>query len=221
MDIVPILATIILISTLITLIVAIASYMTFRIKEKRKQAAAAQSTEYVAAEYVEGQETSEKEETSTKIPEAVAAVPLSVTPVESATPAANPPAVTPVVIAVQPAQQYTQPAAPVQSVPATQPFSQPAYPQAQQQAQPTTQTDPYGMPFPYMPSPRTPQFSGAQAAFMKGFGPENQPPADEGQQNPESNQYAPPPAMRRFTPPEQKPRQQPPQSYKDDSPAWK
>ena len=221
MDIVPILATIILISTLITLIVAIASYMTFRIKEKRKQAAMAQSTEYIAAEYVEGQETSEKAETSTKIPDTLAAAPLPVTPVESAIPATNPPVVAPVVIAVQPAPQYTQPAAPAQPVPATQPFGQPAYPQAQQQAQPPAQADPYGMPFPYMPSPRAPQFSGAQAAFMKGFGPENQPPVEEGKQNPESSQYAPPPTMRRFTPPEQKPRQQPPQSFKDDSPAWK
>ena len=38
MDIVPILSTIILIATVITLIVAISSYMVFRIKEKRREA---------------------------------------------------------------------------------------------------------------------------------------------------------------------------------------
>ena len=37
MDVIPILSTIILVSTLITLIVAIASYFVFRIKEKRKK----------------------------------------------------------------------------------------------------------------------------------------------------------------------------------------
>ncbi len=36
MDVVPILSTVILIATLITLVVAVASYLVFRIKEKRK-----------------------------------------------------------------------------------------------------------------------------------------------------------------------------------------
>ncbi len=40
MEIVPILSTVILIATVITLVVAIASYMTFRIKEKRREARA-------------------------------------------------------------------------------------------------------------------------------------------------------------------------------------
>ncbi len=235
MDIVPILSTIILISTLITLIVAIASYMTFRIKEKKKQAQMAEFSEVFSADLAELQETAPADNSApVHTPEAVVVTPLvtgqpSQPPAPVTTVVVSPPVVmaTPMPSAPPeqfPAQQQPLPQSPYPAQPMTQPqqySGQMSYAPGQQQ-QPPPYQDPYGIPFSNQPPPRAPQFSGAQAAFMKGFGPENQPPQDDERLNIQNQgDYGQQPAMRRFTPPEQKPRQQPPQIRSDDSPTWK
>ncbi len=216
MDIVPILSTIILVSTLITLIVAIASYMTFRIKEKKKQAALAEFSEVFSSDLAELQEASPVD----NLPPVHTSQPVVATP--------------PVVL------QSPQSPAPITTGVVTPPvmMSAPVEPAAQPQPQPQTQQygghlsavpgqqqapaqDPYGMPYPNQQPPRTPQFTGAAAAFMKGFGNEPQPQQENTRQPPPPADYGQPPALRRFTPPDAKPRPQPQQSYNDDSPAWK
>ncbi|MBD3166581.1 hypothetical protein GF324_08280 [bacterium] len=62
MDIVPILSTIILIATIITLIVAVASYLVFRIKERAREARAAAARRQKAAEGEPEPETEEYED---------------------------------------------------------------------------------------------------------------------------------------------------------------
>lgn len=233
MDLVPILSTIILISTLITLIVAGASYMTFRLKEKRKQAQMAQLSEVFSADLAELQESDPsvgQTFLSVEMNPPAAAPPPPVNTSQGA-----PPTVIvqpPVVVGVP---MMGQAAPPMQQMPRqVAPQMQPQVAQTPQyEAQPTPQggmpmEDPYGMQYQprQPPAPPSPQYSGAQAAFMKGFDGQQQTPSgasgSETQPTPQpGSEYGPPVAMRRFTPPEAKPRPEAPQNYGNDSPAWK
>ncbi len=213
MDVVPILSTIILISTIITLIVAVASYMTFRVKERRKQQASA----LIALETVDEDGMGEivempVEDAQASQPQAQAPAPAPVqaTPTSTTTVVVNQP---PVVVGMPyPMQQQNMPPQ----------GAGPGYPQAQQgYPQSTPQYDAY--PPQLMPPPQPePTYSGAQAAFMKSFGgAPDSPPApvqQPGTVGPDGTPFT----MRRFAMPE--PRQAKPKqsdSYHDETPSWK
>ena len=232
MDIVPILSTIILIATIITLIVAIASYMTFRVKEKRKQAAMAEFHEVF---YEEIRTPTDNSETLTAVeparlgstPPAPVQAPPAIT-MEASAPVGAPPvhtpapttaaAVHPPMIAAEPygtlapfnpsqPQGYEPPASP----PASPHISVPAAPPSAGTSQYPTPAQPSDMP----PPPAS-RYSGAQAAFVQSFGEPPQsgypPPQPDGQRG----------AMRLFTPPENRPpRKETPEGYQDDNPSWK
>jgi hypothetical protein len=227
MDIVPILSAIILISTLITLVVAIASYMTFRIKEKRKQAAMAEFSEVFSADLAALQDTqppptaaswSESEGTATAPVEVVTTQPPAViTPPGVITPpvvvAAPVQMMAPQMQALQPYPQMAQ-----QPAPGMMPQQQ-GYPP---QAMPPQQVDPYSQQQYQPQAPPQQQYSDAQAAFLKGFDVPPPPPQAPGQ-SPQGADYGQSAGMRRFTVPEKKPRQEPPRDFGGggDAPAWK
>jgi len=188
MDVVPILSTIILIATIITFIVAVASYMTFRVKEKKKQAALAEAR-LTAASNSDG---SEFDEGTIEIEQISAPAPLPVA-VQASAPVAQPS----VIVNVQAPQAYPMPEMSQQVVAAQQ--------LAEQSPQPQYAPEP----------PPGPAYSGAQAAFMKGFGGQTPPP-------PPHSQGAPAPTMRRFTMPEARPTQkQAPENSHHETPSWK
>jgi len=249
MDVVPILSTIILVSTIITLIVAIASYMTFRVKEKKKQAAMAQFQDVFAEDMKalmdEGGDTMTVVEPAKAAPASAEGVislpprpveatpPVVSTPPVAVAPPAPAPATTTVVVqqppvvvgmpyAAQPPypqfQGYPpQPQDYAQQPPAQGTQPQQAYPQQSQQVPgyPPQQPQQGGynqQPYP-PPPPPDPLYSGAQAAFMKSFGGQNQlPPPPDAQGG----------SLRKFSMPDNRqPRKEPPPSFGEETPSWK
>jgi len=192
MDVVPILSTIILISTIITLIVAVASYMTFRVKEKRKQEAMAKFSDVLSEDM---KALMENDDGVTIVDHPQAGTAPSAAVGSAPQPAPTQTATTPIVAGAS----Y-----------AVQPQSAPPQPVMGQN------NEQYPQPQYAEPSTPDPAYSSAQAAFMKGFG--GQTPPMPPPQSGESQA----PTMRRFTLPEARPaRKDSPEGRRDETPVWK